>query len=1321
MRMKRFLAGFLCLCMVGTMDMPYVQAASVAAKSEPIAQESVKQDTEDTKPGEDVENQDNDKQDAEQSETTQSAEAAEQKEVVKDTGAAEQKEDAEEAESAEQAESAEEAENAEQTESAEEVENTGSTENEAEQTALLNYALIDQPTVEMPGTQNVLLSIGDENTVIESAVLDYVNETTGKAYQAQAATISQDAVLFTMEFPEGSEAGAYRLVGVTYQINGTEQTLLFQDAGMDMRFGVNTTVETNPDSVVVEESSADVDVVTMDENGNTESADSIGDAIRNAQSETPATNSMDDVAAMGASKNVVVVLDPGHDDTHAGARRNGLEEEDLTLKIAQYCKAELSQYSGVTVYMTRESGACANGGGAVTSVECNAKRVEYAQKVGANVYVSMHINAGGGNGAEIFYPNQNYRSDLGTTGHDLAQQILNKILELGIGEHGQGLKIHNSEDNTLYPDGSLADYLGVIRRSKLAGIPAILIEHAYIDTSDANYLNSDEKLKKFGVADAIGIANYYGLTKNTATPVITSIRPKGANVLKINWRAGNAKGYEVYRSTRQDGGYKKVATVTGKTYSDKNRIEGKTYYYKVRSVLATNRYSKYSTVKTGVPLGKVKALYVQSRTSGGVTVKWEKAAGATKYIVTRKQSGAASYQQIGTTGDKDYFVDTTAAAGVKYSYKIKPVNTSGYGGYGNAVSGVSMKKPTINYVKSVKKGQIKIAWKSVAGAGYYQVYRSTSKNGTYKKIKETKSLSYTDKNRTEGKAYYYKIRAVKKVADKAYSYSNYSSKKSTRNLKTPAISSMTSYTSNKLKIKWNKVKGADYYQLYRSTSKSGTYKYVATVKGREYIDSSLKAGKKYYYKVRAVNKTGSVKGYSSYSKVVSGSTLQVASINKAYSYTSSQIKLQIKTIKGASGYQIYRSTSKNGSYKKVAETSSATYLDKKLSGRKTYYYKVRAVKKQKSGTGYGSFSGIKSCRALKKSGIISIRSTSSTKLEIRWNPVNGANRYELYRSTSKNGTYKKIKTTTATSYIDTNRTEGKTYYYKVRAYNLSGTAGGKNSMSGIQTGKTLKKVQGAMAVVEGDKALVRWCGVSGAAKYQIKRSTARNSGYQVVATVSGTEYRDKKVSSVGKTYYYQIRAIKTSENGKNYGSYSDVATLSTGYRIMGASTVNAAQMAAYYRSSGKKFPSDIYASKGASNIDKFCKIVVEEATAEGVRAEVLFAQICLETGFLQFGGDVKATQCNFGGLGATGGGVSGNTFPNVRTGIRAQVQHLKAYASTEPLKRNCVDNRFKYVARGCAPYVEWLGIPDNPTGKGWAAAKGYGYNLVRMIGLMKKY
>ena len=115
---------------------------------------------------------------------------------------------------------------------------------------------------------------------------------------------------------------------------------------MDMRFGVNTTVENNPDSVVVEEPSANVDVVTMDENGNTESAESIGDAIQNAQLETPATNSSDEVAAMESRKKYCSSIRSGHDDTHAGARRNGLEEEDLTLKIAQYCKSRAQSVSG---------------------------------------------------------------------------------------------------------------------------------------------------------------------------------------------------------------------------------------------------------------------------------------------------------------------------------------------------------------------------------------------------------------------------------------------------------------------------------------------------------------------------------------------------------------------------------------------------------------------------------------------------------------------------------------------------------------------------------------------------------------------------------------------------------------------------------------------------------------------------------------------------------------------------------------------------------------------------------------------------------------
>lgn len=97
-----------------------------------------------------------------------------------------------------------------------------------------------------------------------------------------------------------------------------------------------------------------------------------------------------------------------------------------------------------------------------------------------------------------------------------------------------------------------------------------------------------------------------------------------------------------------------------------------------------------------------------------------------------------------------------------------------------------------------------------------------------------------------------------------------------------------------------------------------------------------------------------------------------------------------------------------------------------------------------------------------------------------------------------------------------------------------------------------------------------------------------------------------------------------------------------------------------------------------------------------------------ETNWLRFGGDVKAEQCNFAGLGATGNGVPGNTFPDVRTGIRAQVQHLKAYASTEPLKNKCVGTRFGYVSRGSAPTVSKL--PGT-----WAVSKTYGEDLLQLI------
>ena len=169
------------------------------------------------------------------------------------------------------------------------------------------------------------------------------------------------------------------------------------------------------------------------------------------------------------------------------------------------------------------------------------------------------------------------------------------------------------------------------------------------------------------------------------------------------------------------------------------------------------------------------------------------------------------------------------------------------------------------------------------------------------------------------------------------------------------------------------------------------------------------------------------------------------------------------------------------------------------------------------------------------------------------------------------------------------------------------------------------------------------------------------------------------------------------------------------YYVSGSRYASADSLIAAFKASGARYPAAELARGGAGSVEEFCRIVYEESVAEGIRPQVVFCQAMLETGWLRFGGDVSIGQFNFAGLGAVGSGAAGASFPDVRTGIRAQVQHLKAYANNEPLNNACVDPRFSYVTRGVSEYVQWLGIPNNPAGKGWAATDGYGMNIASMI------
>ena len=159
--------------------------------------------------------------------------------------------------------------------------------------------------------------------------------------------------------------------------------------------------------------------------------------------------------------------------------------------------------------------------------------------------------------------------------------------------------------------------------------------------------------------------------------------------------------------------------------------------------------------------------------------------------------------------------------------------------------------------------------------------------------------------------------------------------------------------------------------------------------------------------------------------------------------------------------------------------------------------------------------------------------------------------------------------------------------------------------------------------------------------------------------------------------------------------------------IVGAAEATVEQMRAYIKEKNPEVPQSV--------IDMI-PLYLSEGAAEGIRGDIAFAQSCLETGNFTFSGSaVTLDQNNFCGMGVTSSGMMGNSFATSQLGIRAQIQHLKAYANSDSLKNTCIDPRFEYVARGSAEYVEWLGIQENPNGRGWAAGAEYGDKILRIL------
>lgn len=206
----------------------------------------------------------------------------------------------------------------------------------------------------------------------------------------------------------------------------------------------------------------------------------------------------------------VIVLDPGHCKTHPGAKGNGLREEVAVLHITQACRNALSAYGDVTVYMTREDGDCCR---TLELGNCLIARNNYAKQLNADFLISMHLNAGWDNGANVLTAYKSgYNDNICVETQRFGRIALRHLKMLGIAN--KGLLLRKSGNGNKYPNGKLADYYSIVRNGVRQQIPSVIIEHGYISSSSdvSKFFNTATKRKKVGKADAKAIVEYYNLS-----------------------------------------------------------------------------------------------------------------------------------------------------------------------------------------------------------------------------------------------------------------------------------------------------------------------------------------------------------------------------------------------------------------------------------------------------------------------------------------------------------------------------------------------------------------------------------------------------------------------------------------------------------------------------------------------------------------------------------------------------------------------------------------------------------------------------------------
>jgi len=495
--------------------------------------------------------------------------------------------------------------------------------------------------------------------------------------------------------------------------------------------------------------------------------------------------------------------------------------------------------------------------------------------------------------------------------------------------------------------------------------------------------------------------------------------------------------------------------------------------------------------------------------------------------------------------------------------------------------------PTSVSVVSSSYTSLDVSWTATDLAAGYLVYRASSATGTYSLVKDTADLSFSNTGLAYNTSYYYKVQPyfiVDTIIVPGTLSAYGTAKTALANISSLAVVS-TGYAS--LRVTWAALSGASGYQVYRSTGTSTYYSLVATVTTPLYNNTYLATNTRYNYKIRAYRTVGTTRIYGAYSSVVSGVPIPSVPTNllvKSTGYNS--LLISWSAVSGAYGYEVSTSLSEGGSYTILPLTTKTSVTLTNQSTNVPLYVKVRTYRT----VGYTKIYSLSSAAVygtpIPSTPTLTVVSNDYQSLRISWPAIAGASGYDLYRYDTDSSSYELLENLNALTFVDDELTTGVTYSYKVVAYRMVDTTKVESLASAVVSGKPIPVLVTNFKVSMPGITFLNfsWSAVNGATGYEISRSTTTTGTYALVGTVEGSNIYTNTGLTFNRTYYYKIRAYRTVNSVKVYGSTSayisgkTVPSTSTMTVINPSSTTNNLSWSAISGVSGY----EVFYSKGTS-------------------------------------------------------------------------------------------------------------------------------------------